>query len=257
MSTVTSVIHHQSIESYSYWLARHWLEAFLVVYGLWVWLPWLAPVLMRIGWDGAGGALYFIYSFFCHQLPERSLFLFGEKPMYSLAEIQAAWQNTVNPVILRKFIGNDAMGWKIAWSDRMISFYTSVWIFALIWRPFRKKVKPLPWWGFGSFLLPMVLDGGAHTISDMAGIGHGFRDANQWLATLTGHALREAFYAGDALGSFNSWMRLITGLLAGLGIVWFAFPHIFQIDSLKQRLDTLNSKMEKPLVQNQNQDSPC
>jgi hypothetical protein len=34
------------------------------------------------------------------------------------------------------------------------------------------------------------------------------------------------FYAGDALGSFNSWMRLITGLLGGLGIAWFAFPHL-------------------------------
>jgi hypothetical protein len=33
-------------------------------------------------------------------------------------------------------------------------------------------------------------------------------------------------YAGDALGSFNSWARLITGVLAGLGLAWFAFPHV-------------------------------
>jgi len=31
---------------------------------------------MNIGWDKAGKAIYFIYSFFCHQLPERSFFLF-------------------------------------------------------------------------------------------------------------------------------------------------------------------------------------
>ncbi|OGO29116.1 MAG: hypothetical protein A2W33_03445 [Chloroflexi bacterium RBG_16_52_11] len=222
------------------WLAHHWLEIFLIVYGLWVWLPFLAPVLMNMGWSGAGKAIYFIYSFFCHQLPERSIFLFGEKPMYTLAEIQAAWQNTINPLTLRKFIGNETLGWKVAWSDRMISFYTSIWLFALIWPWSRRKVKPLPLWGFVLFLLPIALDGGTHMISDLAGIGQGFRDSNQWLAALTNNALPALFYAGDALGSFNSWMRLFTGLLAGLGIVWFAFPLIFQMDALRSNLDELN-----------------
>jgi hypothetical protein len=51
---------------------------------------------MHIGWMGTGKAIYFIYSFFCHQLPERSFFFFGEKSMYALTEIQAGWQNTAN-----------------------------------------------------------------------------------------------------------------------------------------------------------------
>lgn len=207
-------------------LSGHWLEVFLVAYGLWVFLPLLAPAMMRIGWDGAGRAVYFIYSFFCHQLPERSFFLFGPKTMYSLIEIQAAWQNTADPIVLRQFIGNPAMGWKIAWSDRMISFYTSIWLAALIWLPFRKKVQPLRWWGFILLLLPIAVDGGTHMLSDLAGIGQGFRDSNQWLALLTNNSFPAVFYAGDALGSFNSWMRLISGLLAGLGIAWFTFPHI-------------------------------
>src|SRR5512140_886856 len=102
------------------WLSRHWFLVFAAAYGLWVWLPFTAPVFMRLGWSGAGHSVYLIYSFFCHQLPERSLFLFGPKVMYSLAEVQAAGQNTINPFLLRMFIGNAAMGWKIAWSDRMI-----------------------------------------------------------------------------------------------------------------------------------------
>ncbi len=208
------------------WLSRHWFEMFLLIYGLWVWTPFLAPFFMRIGWDGPGKAIYFIYSFFCHQLPERSLFLFGQKSMYPLSEIQAVWQDTINPMILRKFTGNELMGWKIAWSDRMISFYTSVWMFAVIWPPFRRKVRPLPWWGFALFLLPIALDGITHTFSDFAGIGQGFRDTNQWLIMLTNNSFPAAFYAGDALGSFNSLMRFISGILAGLGIVWFAFPYI-------------------------------
>jgi hypothetical protein len=72
----------------------------------------------------------------------------------------------------------------------------------------------------------MVLDGGTHFLSDLAGIGQGFRDGNVWLAALTGNVLPATFYAGDALGSFNSLMRIVTGLLFGLGVVWFAFPHL-------------------------------
>jgi uncharacterized membrane protein len=212
--------------SFGQWLTSHWFAVFLIGYGSWVWLPWLAPVLMHAGQVEAGHALYFIYSLFCHQLPERSYFLFGSKTMFSLAEIQGAWQHSINPFVLRRFIGSEAMGWKVAWSDRMISFYTSIWAFAAVWSLARRKIKPLPWWAFALFLLPLVLDGSTHALSDLAGIGQGFRDSNQWLAGLTNHGLPASYYAGDLLGSFNSWMRLVTGVLAGLGIVWFAFPYV-------------------------------
>ena len=142
-----------------------------------------------------------------------------------MTEIQAVWQNTFNPMILRTFIGNQAMGWKVAWSDRMVSFYTSIWLMALLWLPFRRKIRPLPWWAFAVLLLPMVLDGGTHAVSDFSGIGRGFRDSNAWLHASDHDSLPLA-YAGDALGSFNSWARLITGVLAGAGIVWFAFPNL-------------------------------
>jgi len=70
------------------------------------------------------------------------------------------------------------------------------------------------------------VDGGTHLISDLAGIGQGFRDSNAWLASLTNNAFPATFYAGDAFGSFNSWMRLITGALFGLGAVWLAYPYV-------------------------------
>jgi len=222
------------------WLSRNWFPIFLIIYGLWVFTPFLAPVFMNLGWTGAGKAVYFIYSFFCHQLPERSFFWFGEKSMYSLADIQAVWRNTANPMILRQFIGNESMGWKIAWSDRMISFYTSVWLFAAVWYPFRRKIKTISWLGFILLLFPIALDGGTHMISDFAGIGNGFRDTNTWLALLTNYSLPETFYTGDALGSFNSLMRFISGLLAGLGIVWLAFPYIHQTQAYNQQLEELS-----------------
>jgi len=208
------------------WFAKHWILIFIVIYGVWVWAPFLAPLFMRLGWNGPANATYFVYSFFCHQLPERSYFLFGPQVTYSLKDIQAAWMDTINPLLLRKFTGNAAMGWKVAWSDRMISFYGGVWLSALIWYPLRRRRQSLPWWGLILFLLPITLDGGTHFISDFAGIGQGFRYTNLWLADLTRSAFPPTFYFGDALGSFNSWMRIITGLLAGLGLVWFAFPYL-------------------------------
>lgn len=207
-------------------LGRHWLLVFSILWGLYVGLPWLAPVLMKLGWTGAGNTIYAIYSTQCHQLPQRSYFLFGEKPMYSLAEVQAAWQNTSNPLILRQFIGNPQMGWKVAWSDRMVSMYTAIFFGGLLYWPLRKRLKPLPIWAYVFFALPMFIDGSTHMISDFAGIGNGFRDSNAWLATLSGNVFPVWFYAGDDLGSFNSWMRLLTGMLFGIGSVWLAYPYL-------------------------------
>lgn len=225
-----------AVPSLGQWLSDHWFGCFLAIYGAWVFAPFLAPFFMQAGWTGPGRAVYFIYSFFCHQLPERSVFLFGPKAMYSLAEVQAAWQITLDPLILRQFIGNESMGWKIAWSDRMISFYTSIWFFAAAWWPLRRRIGPLRWVGFGLLLLPMILDGGTHALSDIAGLGQGFRDTNQWLAALTGGVFPAWFYAGDALGSFNSWARLISGVLAGLALAWLVFPYIFQSQRLNSEL---------------------
>jgi len=225
MSPATTI--NSPRKSFLQWLGTHGLEAFLIVYGLWVFTPFLAPIFMHAGWTDAGKGIYFIYSFFCHQLPERSFFFFGEKNMYSLPEIQTIWQNTVNPMILRQFTGNELVGWKVAWSDRMISFYTSVWLFAVIWYPFRRKLQPIPGWGFGLLLIPILLDGSTHALSDLAGIGQGFRDTNAWLIAITNNSFPASFYSGDAPGSFNSMMRFLTGLLAGLGIGWLSIPSIF------------------------------
>src|SRR5512147_2382026 len=148
MATIVSMTRTQTSRTALNWLADHWLTMFLIIFGLWVWVPWLAPVFMHVGWEKSGNAIYFVYKFFCHQLPERSFFLFGQRPMYSLSEIEATWHTGLNALQLRQFFGNSLMGWKVAWSDRMVSFYTSIWAFALLWWFLRRKLKPLPWWGF-------------------------------------------------------------------------------------------------------------
>jgi uncharacterized membrane protein len=108
----------------------------------------------------------------------------------------------------------------------MVSLYTSVLLAAWLWYPLRKRLRPLPTWIFLLLLLPLGIDGTTHLLSDLFfGIGQGFRYTNAWLAMLTNGAFPDTFYTGDALGSFNSWMRLLSGVLFGVGLVGWVFPH--------------------------------
>jgi len=203
-----------------------WLTVFLALYGLFVLLPFLAPVMMKWNLPVVGKVIYGAYSFVCHQLPQRSLFFFGPELMYSVDEIQAAWQQTDNPFVLRQFVGNPEMGWKVAWSDRMISMYGGVWVAGLLWALFGKRNLKVPIWIFALLAFPIVLDGLTHVISDFSGLVQGFRYTNHWLAVLTRNSFPASFYAGDAIGSFNSWARWLSGLLFGFGLVWWAFPYV-------------------------------
>lgn len=208
-------------------LAAHWPVWFIVVTGLWVIVPWLAPLFMKQGWVGLARAVYWFYSFQCHQLPQRSFFLFGPEPMYSLSAIQTAWQDSIDPLVLRQFVGNARMGFKVAWSDRMVSAYSSIPLAALAWYSLRKRLRPLSFVGMLLLMAPMVIDGASHMLSDLSGLGEGFRDQNAWLVGLTANALPDTFYRGTVLGSFNSWMRLITGVLFGLALIWFTLPRLY------------------------------
>jgi len=223
--------------------ARHWLLFINLSIGVWVGLPWLAPLFIHLGWEKAANIIYLIYSFQCHQLPQRSFFLFGSQSMHSLSQIQATGVDITSPLLLRQFIGNTEMGWKVAWSDRMVTMYTSILLFGMVYSLFRKLLKPLSFLGFALLLLPMAVDGGTHAISDLAGIGQGFRDSNAWLAMMTGNLLPAAFYAGDALGSFNSWMRLITGFLFGLAVVWLMHPYMSEF--FADYANNLNAKLDR------------
>ena len=51
----------------------------------------------------------------------------------------------------------------------------------------------------------------------------------------------------DALGSFNSWMRLITGILFGIALVGFAYPYI--TDSFADMARRAEATLMKGLAQ--------
>jgi uncharacterized membrane protein len=214
-------------ERFELWLSRHWLALFNTFVGVVVVVPYLAPVFMRLGLTGIADRIYFLYVILGHQLPQRSIFLFGPQLMYSLPEITAITQ-TLDPLVLKHFIGSAEIGWKVAYSDRLMAWYGGFWIASLVYAVIRRRVRPLPFWGLILFSLPLFIDGTTHTISDVLinnQFGTGFRDTNLWLTQLTNNALPLWFVAGDAVGSFNSIMRWISGALFGIGLAWFLLPY--------------------------------
>ena len=230
----------------SLWLFEHWVAVFSLVFGAFVIAPFLAPIFMHLGWYGPGQAIYLIYSTMCHQMAQRSFFLFGPQPMYNIAQlpITMTGNEVVDMLALRNFIGSADLGWKVAWSDRMVYLYGGVWLGGLAFGVLRNRnIQPLHWITVALLALPIVVDGGTHAISDFTGgLVNGFRYSNQWLASLTGNTLPSWFYAGDAFGSLNSWARLISGLLFGVARVWLAFPYVDR--GLRDSAATLQLKLK-------------
>ncbi|MDM8528226.1 DUF2085 domain-containing protein [Anaerolineales bacterium HSG24] len=235
---------------------RHWLAIFNGVWGIFVAGPFVAPILMAIGLTTPGRVVYFIYNFFCHQLPERSWFLFGSQSSYTKEQIaesfcqhpaEQAWfpfseQLNISPehiaascqyplnaisneLVRRLFIGTSDFGWKVAWSDRMVSMYTSIFIFGVIYAILKRygfRFNPLHWALFLLLIVPLAVDGTTHLINDAFRLS--FRDTNTWAAILTGYIFSPNFYAGDALGSVNSLLRILSGLFFGFAVVGFLWP---------------------------------
>lgn len=210
--------------SFVRWFSRNWLAWFTLATGVWVMLPWLAPVLMHQGQVQAAWLIYLLYSPQCHQLPQRSYFLFGDQLMLPLEQIMAV-SGVRDPLSLRWFVGTPELGWKVAWSDRMVSLYTPLFVGAVLYAVTGRRWARLRWSkALVLPYLPLLLDAGTHMLDDIVRIG--FRATNAWLVVLTGGVFDPTFYAGDAVGSFNWWLRLITGLVAGFAFVRQVYPHL-------------------------------
>ena len=185
------------------WLARHWLAVFNTVVAVFIGLPFLAPVLMEAGLTGPARAIYLIYAPTCHQLPERSFFLFGPRLTPSVADLEAsqaipAGQSIIQHMALR-FPGTPATGYKVAVCERDTAIYGAILLNGLLFgalRPTlrrRGKLPKMPLWLFALFVAPAAVDG---------------------MTQLFG--LRESTW----------YLRLITGFIFGTGLVWLAYPFV-------------------------------
>ena len=184
----------------SLWLSRYFLWVFLGFLTLYVSLPWLAPVFMKIGWTRPARWIYSVYSVTCHQLAFRSWFLFGEQPAYPRAAAGISGLKTYGQVTgydeedlwtARAFIGNERVGYKVAICQRDVAIWGAFWLFTLlftlVYRFKGRRLPALPWylWMLIGWV-PIGLDGFSQLLSQMPGSFLPYRESTPLLRTLTG-----------------------------------------------------------------------
>ena len=185
-------------------IARHWLALFNALAALFIAFPFLAPALMHVGATRAGRLIYTVYSPTCHQLPERSFFLFGPQAIYTPAELESLDALPPGLTLLQRerlrFVGTPRTGYKIAICERDVATYLAILLAGLVFGAFRhryrqngRRLPKLPLWGYALLLAPMAVDG----LSQLVGLRE-----SDWI------------------------LRTITGALFGGGTVWLAYPYV-------------------------------
>lgn len=174
------------------WAVRRWVWFVNGVLFFYVAFAVLAPVFMAIGWTWLGQAIYYLYVPFCHQLPERSYFLFGERLVYTLNDLRP-WLSGEGPVARKFFWGSPELGYKMAFCQRDLALYGSMWAAGVLYALTGRRWRPLGWKWFGLLLLPIALDGGTQLVM-----------------------LRESTW----------WLRTVTGVLMGVAVVWALYPRV-------------------------------
>ncbi|RME43500.1 MAG: DUF2085 domain-containing protein [Chloroflexi bacterium] len=182
------------VERVAGWVAAHPLGILNTLFLLYVTLPLLAPVLMHAGATTPARLIYLVYRPACHQLPERSYFLFGPSLVYERAELPAdGVADSDNLFVRRTYIGDPQHGYKTAVCQRDLAIYGSMFLMGLLFAWRRLRLPRLSWPLYLLFVLPMALDGGTQLL--------GWRSSNWWLRTLT-------------------------GALFGIGTVWLVYPYL-------------------------------
>jgi uncharacterized membrane protein len=197
-------------DRFVFWLTKHWLAAWNVFVFLYVGLPVLAAVLMFLGAKMPAMVIHTIYKPLCHQLPQRSWFLFGPQFSYTLPELI----ERVGPSVMPSpwsgaFVGNEAVGYKVALCQRDTAIWGTMLLFGLAYGLLRRRlsIRPLPFWAYVVFgIMPIAIDGGY-----------------QWLS----YAVNLLFPALSLdPHETTPLLRTITGALFGLATVWLAHPYV-------------------------------
>ncbi len=183
----------------------------------------LAPTFMAEGMTDAGHRAYRLLAPHNHQLPQRSYFLFsvaGGIQTYSKEKLITIGANPHN---LEAFLGTPELGYKTALNHRMMAIFIAILGGGLVWAFMRQQPR-ITFYVLVLLALPMLADAISHMISDNGGTD--FRQTNEWAVTLTGGAFPAAFYQGTTLGTLNWWLRTLTGMLFGLGLVWWLYSYL-------------------------------
>ncbi len=204
------------------WLKHHYLALINAVLAIYIILPLMAPVLMKIGQTKAADVIYRFYSPLCHQLAYRSFFLFGEQAVYprELAGLEgmktyeeATGFDGDDNLTAMAFRGNEQLGYKTALCQRDLAIYSSLLLFGLVFALTGRKIKPLPWLAWIILALgPMGLDGLSQLVSQMN------------IPAFGGFTMRES----------TPLLRILTGAMFGWFTAWFGLPSIDEMINEKK-----------------------
>ena len=216
-------------DRFSIWMARHWLFGVIVLFVIYLGLPVLAPVLMKVGAKVPANVIYTAYSPLCHQLGFRSFFLFGEQPYYPRAAAgltgvitfgQATGLDENDLLAARAFTGNEQLGYKIALCERDVAIYGAIILFAIIYGLSGRKIPPLHWALWLVFAIaPIGLDG-----------------FSQLFSQLPIPAIASVLPYRES----TPFLRLLTGFLFGFGTAWFGLPYVEE--SMRETLGLMDKK---------------
>jgi len=211
---ITQPLEMSKSDRFSRWFSSHYMVVLNLFTFFYLFFAFLAPVFMKVGLETPARVIHKVYSPLCHQLGFRSFFLFGEQFYYprELAGVEgvitfgeATGLNEFDLTAARDFLGNEAMGYKLALCERDVAIYGAILVFGVLFTLTRKKIPPLPWYlwillGIG----PVGLDGFSQLLSQT---GMAIFD---WLP------LRES----------TPFLRVLTGGLFGLATAWFGYPYL-------------------------------
>ncbi len=221
----------------SHFISRRYLLLANLVLALYIGLPFLAPVLMKLGFPDAARPIYTIYRASCHELAFRSLFLFGEQPFYPRTAAgldgyitygEATGLNEGDLIAAREFIGNEGLGYKVALCQRDVAIYLSMLLFGILFALSGRKIKPISlllWMIIG--IMPVGLDGVSQLVSQ--------------LGLLDFIPYRES----------TPFLRILTGALFGFTTAWFGFPALEEtMQDTRQYLAAKRARWERPVEKN-------
>jgi len=155
METVTKRVE-AGVNGLARFLANHWLFLANVAMSAFILPTLLAPYLASVGAYWPSRMIYIVYRLTCHQLPERSFFLFGHK---------------------------------MAICARCTAIYTSFWGLGLLYgvwkatpwgRRHRPRSLPIKW--LAALAVPMFIDGVAQLV--------GLHESTNLLRAITGVLVR-------------------------------------------------------------------
>jgi uncharacterized membrane protein len=169
--TTTSGTSNQKVSAF---IQAHWLAIGNTLVFLFILPIVLYPMFMATGnpyLQDVAGVIKFLYHFICHQLPQRSLFIFG---------------------------------YQMAVDARSFALYTAFLLGGIGFGLAGKKLKPLPFWTLALLTLPIAIDGFMQLfgVPIPRGIGPGLQltwtaESNNTLRLITGSlfGLASALYA--------------------------------------------------------------